>query len=95
MAPELLEERGHGKPVDLWAIGVMTFFLLSGYLPFQTHNSIAEINLVLKADFSFDKRYWGDVSDQAKDFISKLIVVDPRKRMNVLEALEVSIELNL
>lgn len=35
MAPEVFKKTGHGKPVDVWAIGVIAYFLCAGYTPFD------------------------------------------------------------
>lgn len=87
MAPEVIRKLGHGKPVDLWSIGVLTYFLLAGYTPFDNENNVEELHAILSADFKFDPEYWSDISAEAKDFIKKLIIVDPRKRMTAKEAL--------
>ncbi|KAI8903459.1 putative calmodulin-dependent protein kinase type 1 [Powellomyces hirtus] len=89
MAPEVIEKKGHGKAVDLWSIGVLTYFLLCGYTPFDydAATQADEISNILHGRFSFAPEYWGDVSDLAKDFISKLLRVDPHDRMTVHQAL--------
>lgn len=64
MAPEIFKKSGHGKPVDIWAIGVITYFLLCGYTPFDKDNSIAEIQAICSADYKFEPvEYWKNVSD--------------------------------
>ncbi|KAJ3073834.1 hypothetical protein HDU98_000504, partial [Podochytrium sp. JEL0797] len=67
MAPEILRRQGHGKPVDMWAIGVMTYFLLCGYFPFAVMGGGPDFNngvdRVLRADFAFEpKEYWMEIS---------------------------------
>ncbi|KAI8925404.1 kinase-like domain-containing protein [Entophlyctis helioformis] len=90
MAPEILRKSGHGKPVDMWCIGVMTFFLLCGYMPFDymTKSSAEEMENILAARYSFDPEYWSEISDQAKDLIRHLLIVDPTKRLTARQALE-------
>ncbi|KAI8610308.1 kinase-like domain-containing protein [Chytriomyces sp. MP71] len=93
MAPEILRRQGHGKPVDMWAIGVMTYFLLCGYFPFAVGASAgadfnAGVDRVLRADFAFEPaEYWLDISSDAKDFISRLIRLNPDERMTAKDAL--------
>ncbi|KAJ3172757.1 hypothetical protein HDU87_007845 [Geranomyces variabilis] len=89
MAPEVIEKTGHGKPVDLWSIGVLAYFLLSGYTPFDydAATQADEINNILHCRYNFASEYWSDVSDVAKDFISKLLIVDPHQRMTAQQAL--------
>jgi calcium/calmodulin-dependent protein kinase I len=84
MAPEVIQKQGHGKSVDLWAIGCL---LLSGYLPFESQSSVAEVENIVKGVYSFDDLSWDDISLEAKDFICKLLLVDPLKRMTIEEAL--------
>lgn len=76
MAPEVIHKLGHGKSVDLWAIGVVAFLLLSGYLPFESQSSVIEIENIVKGVYSYDDPSWNDISSEAKDFISKLLLVD-------------------
>ncbi|CAG8450343.1 7365_t:CDS:10 [Ambispora leptoticha] len=88
MAPEILAKEGHGKPVDLWSIGVITYFLLCGYTPFERDDSLAETKAILEADYKFEPvEYWEGVSDIAIDFIKKLLTRDPRKRLTAVDAL--------
>ncbi|KAF9372958.1 hypothetical protein BGX21_004618, partial [Mortierella sp. AD011] len=89
MAPEIFQKSGHGKPVDMWAIGVITYFLLCGYTPFDRQNSMDEMNAILHAEYHFEPtEYWRNVSDSAKDFVTKLLTVDPNQRMTATEALK-------
>lgn len=64
MAPEILQRTGHAKPVDIWAVGVMTFFLLCGYLPFESSSNAQELDNILNARYSIDGDYWGDISKE-------------------------------
>ncbi|KAJ9475506.1 putative Calcium/calmodulin-dependent protein kinase I (putative) [Pseudozyma hubeiensis] len=89
MAPEIFKKTGHGKPVDMWAIGVITYFLLCGYTPFDRDTTMEEMQAIINADYRFEpKQYWEDVSDQAKDFINKLLTIDPSKRPTAKQALQ-------
>jgi serine/threonine protein kinase len=89
MAPEIFKKTGHGKPVDLWALGVITYFLLCGYTPFDRDSDFEEMQAILNADYSFTPiEYWRGVSDGAKDFIRRCLTIDPVKRMTAHEALQ-------
>ncbi|KAK5661722.1 hypothetical protein OQA88_9822 [Cercophora sp. LCS_1] len=89
MAPEIFKKTGHGKPVDLWALGVITYFLLCGYTPFDRDSDFEEMQAILNADYSFTPlEYWRGVSDSAKDFIRRCLTIDPMKRMTAHEALQ-------
>ncbi|KAK4053290.1 Calcium/calmodulin-dependent protein kinase type I [Microbotryomycetes sp. JL221] len=88
MAPEIFTKKGYGKQVDMWAIGVITYFLLCGYTPFDRESQAAEVEAVCKADYAFEPvEYWKHVSDTAKDFINKLLTLDSSSRLTAKEAL--------
>ncbi|KAE9369576.1 Pkinase-domain-containing protein [Stipitochalara longipes BDJ] len=88
MAPEIFKKTGHGKPVDIWAIGVITYFLLCGYTPFDRDSNLEEMQAILIADYSFTPiEYWRGVSLQARDFIKRCLTIDPTQRMTAHEAL--------
>lgn len=89
MAPEIFKKSGHGKPVDIWALGVITYFLLCGYTPFDRDTDFEEMQAILNADYSFTPvDYWRGVSDGAKDFIKRCLTIDPARRMTAHEALQ-------
>lgn len=88
MAPEIFQKSGHGKPVDIWAIGVISYFLLSGYTPFDRDSSAEEMQAILTCDYEFEpEEYWKEVSNEARDFISKCLQIDVEKRMTADECL--------
>ena len=85
------DERGIPSPPkyrDVWAIGVITYFLLCGYTPFDRDSNIEEMQAILVADYSFTPlEYWRSVSLSAREFIKRCLTVDPRARMTAHEAL--------
>ncbi|GAA5897925.1 serine/threonine-protein kinase [Sporobolomyces salmoneus] len=88
MAPEIFKKIGHGKPVDVWAMGVVTYFLLCGYTPFDRDNQVEEIQAICSADYAFEpEEYWQGVSQTARDFINRCLVIDQTSRMTAPEAL--------
>ncbi|KAL3951824.1 hypothetical protein ACCO45_013541 [Purpureocillium lilacinum] len=89
MAPEIFKKTGHGKPVDLWALGVITYFLLCGYTPFDRDSDFEEMQAILNADYSFTPvEYWRGVSSHAKDFIRRCLTIDHTRRITAHEALQ-------
>ncbi|KAG5936214.1 hypothetical protein E4U60_002702 [Claviceps pazoutovae] len=89
MAPEIFKKTGHGKPVDLWALGVITYFLLCGYTPFDRDSDFEEMQAILNADYSFTPiEYWRGVSNEAKEFVRRCLTVDHTKRITAHEALQ-------
>jgi calcium/calmodulin-dependent protein kinase I len=73
---------------DIWAIGVITYFLLCGMTPFDRDSNMEEMQAILNADYKFDPDYWSGVSETAKDFIRCCLTVDPAARLTAHQALE-------
>ncbi|CAO0790704.1 unnamed protein product [Mucor circinelloides] len=88
MAPEIFKKTGHGKPVDLWAIGVITYFLLSGYTPFEGSNNVEEMQAIMNADYNYDDPCWDNISQAAKNFIDRCLTINPDERITAHQALE-------
>ena len=86
-APEIMLKKGHGKPVDMWSLGVITYTLLCGYSPFRSENVADLIEECKSGRIVFHGRYWKDVSSEAKDFIISLLQPDPSKRLTSEQAL--------
>jgi serine/threonine protein kinase len=73
---------------DVWAIGVITYFLLCGYTPFDRDSNLEEMQAILIADYSFTPlEYWRGVSLSAREFIRRCLTIDPAARMTAHEAL--------
>lgn len=87
-APEVMLKKGHGKPVDMWSMGVITYTLLCGYSPFRSESLQELIDECSTANVVFHERYWRDVSDDAKDFIMRLLRPDPEDRWSSSQALK-------
>jgi serine/threonine protein kinase len=67
VAPEILKEAGHGKPVDMWATGVITFVVLCGYTPFwggEQNSTPILYQAIVKGKYEFDEDYWGMISPE-------------------------------
>ncbi|KAJ3065489.1 calcium calmodulin-dependent protein kinase type 1G [Podochytrium sp. JEL0797] len=89
VAPEVLKKTpGHGRPVDLWAIGVITYILLSGYTPFWGESQPDLFEAIKKGDFEFDEEHWEMISSSAKNFITRLLDLNPDTRMTATQALQ-------
>jgi len=75
-------QRPYGKPCDYWSIGVVTFILLSGSPPFfeDGTDNFGLFEQIKKCNYNFEVETWQQVSDEAKDFITKLLVADPAER---------------
>lgn len=79
-APEVIKFENLDYHTDMWSIGVITYILLSGLSPFLGENIGETYCNVERGEWEFDTEF-DVVSDEAKDFISKLIVYDQKKRM--------------
>uniref|UniRef100_A0A0B6ZLD6 Protein kinase domain-containing protein n=1 Tax=Arion vulgaris TaxID=1028688 RepID=A0A0B6ZLD6_9EUPU len=87
-APEVLKGDRYFQSSDMWSIGVIAYILLCGYEPFYDEKEAAMFKKILKGQYTFDSLFWDDVSDNAKDLIRKLLVVDPKKRLTPAAALK-------
>jgi len=80
---------GHHKPVDIWAMGVITYFLLCGYTPFDRDSQAKETEAIIAGDYKFEPvEYWENVSETAKEFIRRCLTANPAKRPTALDMLE-------
>lgn len=86
IAPELLKKEPYGKIVDLWALGVIVYVMLSGHLPFSADTAPKLFKQIMDGVYGYQREVWLSVSEQAKDFIDKLLQVDPDFRMNANSA---------
>ena len=86
MAPEVIQRKAYGKPVDVWSTGVLLHILLSGTLPFLgTKDRLYES--VCAGKLRLNSTRWQYISDHAKDLLRKMLRVNPEERVTVDEAL--------
>jgi len=88
VAPEVLKKTKYNSKVDMWAIGVILYILLCGFPPFVDKNLNALYKIIKLGTFSFPSPYWDNISYEAKDCVSKLLVVNPIKRLSATELLK-------
>lgn len=89
MAPEIFKKTGHHKPVDIWAMGVITYFLLCGYTPFDRETQQEEMEAIVAGNYKFEPvEYWANVSETARDFVRTCLTIDPVKRPTAAQALQ-------
>lgn len=85
-APEVLTGHGHGKPCDIWSLGIITYTLLAGYSPFRAENPSDFLQEVRNdPPVVFHREFWRNISDAAKDFILQATKLDPKKRATAKE----------
>ena len=94
IAPEVLEcgltkTRSHyTEAADLWSVGIITYLLVSGMIPFFGKSPNEIFKAVLHTNHNFKHKAWEPISDLAKDFINMLLVKDPEHRPTCAEALQ-------
>ena len=89
MAPEVLLEKPYNKSADIWSIGIITYLLLCGCLPFDDEHSDKEIiRQTLYDPVPYPNSIWKKISNEANLFVDKLLQKDPSKRMSLQEVLE-------
>ena len=77
IAPEVLKRQGHGRAVDWWSLGALSYEMISGLPPFYSRNRDTMFDKIMKADIM----YPAFMSDAAKDLLSKLLLRDPKERL--------------
>lgn len=74
LAPEVVNYDFVSFPTDMWSVGVITYMLLSGLSPFMGDNDTETMNNILHGNWDFDSEAFENVSEEAKDFVSKLLI---------------------
>ncbi|KAG9319105.1 hypothetical protein KVV02_001764 [Mortierella alpina] len=87
VAPEVLEQIGHGKPVDMWSVGVIAYTLLCGYTPFWGEDQPSLFESIISGEYEYEEEYWQDISQLAKSFIDSLLVRPADRRPPASQAL--------
>eukprot|EP01001_Neometanema_parovale_P007067 NODE_3390_length_1228_cov_51.065158_g3217_i0.p1 GENE.NODE_3390_length_1228_cov_51.065158_g3217_i0~~NODE_3390_length_1228_cov_51.065158_g3217_i0.p1 ORF type:complete len:330 (+),score=35.87 NODE_3390_length_1228_cov_51.065158_g3217_i0:42-1031(+) len=90
VAPEVLlnEVHGYGFACDMWSVGVILYVLLCGFCPFFDECTPALFASITSGNYTFPSPFWDPISEDAKDLIRKLLVVDTAKRLTPEQALE-------
>ncbi|CAF0741448.1 unnamed protein product, partial [Didymodactylos carnosus] len=87
-APEIVDHDAVGFYTDMWAAGVLSYVILSGLSPFGGNDDNETIDNIRKCDVRFPNEAFGDISDEGKDFIKKLLLKNRNARMTVHDALD-------
>ncbi|KAH8620660.1 Protein kinase domain [Trypanosoma vivax] len=88
MAPEIFNDTNYGKPVDMWALGVMVYLMFTGEYPFYGRTQKEMTEAILKGSYNTKKGKFSEGSAALRDFVSKLLEVDPSRRLSASEALK-------
>ncbi|KAI3759597.1 hypothetical protein L6452_07522 [Arctium lappa] len=80
VAPEVLRRKGYdGAKADIWSCGVILYVLLAGFLPFQEENLMHMYNKIFKSEYESPPWF----SPDARRLISKILIVDPSRRITI------------
>uniref|UniRef100_UPI001EAE96D1 calcium/calmodulin-dependent protein kinase type II subunit delta-like n=1 Tax=Oncorhynchus gorbuscha TaxID=8017 RepID=UPI001EAE96D1 len=88
LSPEVLRKDPYGKPVDMWACGVILYILLVGYPPFWDEDQHRLYQQIKAGAYDFPSPEWDTVTPDAKDLINKMLTINPGKRITTAEALK-------
>ncbi|XP_042578948.1 calcium/calmodulin-dependent protein kinase type II delta 2 chain isoform X3 [Cyprinus carpio] len=88
LSPEVLRKDPYGKPVDMWACGVILYILLVGYPPFWDEDQHRLYQQIKAGAYDFPSPEWDTVTPEAKDLINKMLTINPSKRITAAEALK-------
>ncbi|NXT70017.1 MYLK2 kinase, partial [Chaetops frenatus] len=88
LSPEVVNYEHVSYTTDMWSMGVITYMLLSGLSPFLGDDDTETLNNVLAANWYFDEETFESVSEEAKDFVSNLIIKDKSARMSADQCLQ-------
>lgn len=88
VAPEILRGDAYGAEVDVWSMGVIIYVLLAGYPPFYDEDQKKLFRKIKEGRYSFHEEYWGEVSPEAIDLITKMLCVNQQERWSAARLLE-------
>lgn len=87
VAPEILHYEPITLAADMWSVGVTTYVLLTGFSPFGGETDQETFQNISLGEVDFPEELFGDISAQAKDFVARLLVLDPSARMTAKQCL--------
>jgi len=87
VSPEILMRQPYDQQSDMWSVGCIIFLLLSGNLPFMGRSQKELFRKIVSGKYEFKEDDWSGVSDDAKDLVQKLLVLDPDERITSSQAL--------
>jgi len=80
-APEIFISDHYTEEVDMWSAGCILYTMLAGYQPFMTDYVSDLIEIIKSGKFDLERAPWDDVSEDAKDLVRNMLIVDPDRRI--------------
>ncbi|OCT92007.1 ribosomal protein S6 kinase 2 alpha isoform X1 [Xenopus laevis] len=91
VAPEVLKRQGYDEGCDIWSLGILLYTMLAGYTPFANGLGDTPEEILARigsGKFTLRGGNWNTVSAAAKDLVSRMLHVDPHKRLTAKQVLQ-------
>lgn len=88
MAPEIIKKLPYDSSVDIWALGVLTYIMLSGKPPFKGKTKDDVFVEITTKNINYTSDHWKNISKDAKNFIRKMLIRDPKQRSTAEDLLK-------
>jgi calcium/calmodulin-dependent protein kinase I len=88
VAPEIVKSIPYNSKVDVWSCGVILYILLCGFPPFYEDSTQLLFRKIQRAEFDYPSPFWDETSEEAKDLINHMLVVDPEERFSIEQVLD-------
>ncbi|XP_040193943.1 ribosomal protein S6 kinase alpha-1 isoform X2 [Rana temporaria] len=90
VAPEVLKRQGYDEGCDIWSLGILLYTMLAGYTPFANGPEDTPDEILARigsGKFTLKGGNWNTVSDSAKDLVSRMLHVDPHRRLTARQVM--------
>lgn len=88
ISPEILTKIPYRESVDVWSLGCIIFSMLGGYPPFYAKDQATKFQKIRDGEFKFHPKRWAGVSEEAKDLVKGMLMVNPKDRWSIDDALQ-------
>ncbi|XP_063169008.1 myosin light chain kinase 3 isoform X1 [Candoia aspera] len=88
LAPEVVNYDFVSFPTDMWSVGIITYMLVSGLSPFLGETDAETMNYIVNCNWDFDAEAFEQVSEEAKDFVSRLLIKEKSGRISAANCLK-------
>ena len=88
MAPEVLQGKPYNKSVDIWGLGIISYLLLTGFLPFDDESDEEIKRMTIEDPVPYPPTIWTGISKEGKGFIQDLLIKSPEKRLDIKQVLD-------